>query len=83
MAALVRFCHCEKEGEHVKDGDEGARARPVSFRHHPTLRRLEDGILLQRLQNDFDIHKQFHMQKSTEHGRYALGDVGSMLLTRR
>lgn len=30
--------------------------------------------------SDFDIHKQFHVQKSTEHGSYALGDVGSMLL---
>jgi hypothetical protein len=63
---------------------ERTLARPVSFRHHPTLWRLER---LQKclwvLGSDLDIHKQFHMQKVLSMGRYAPGDVGSVLLAGR
>lgn len=50
-----------------KDG-ERALARPVSFRHHAILPATLRMVLLQSVckvsvGSDFDIHKQFHVQK--------------------
>jgi hypothetical protein len=65
MAALVRFCHCEKEGEHVKDNELGLG--PFRSAIIQPFRRVEDGTppgpAKLSVGSDFDIHKQFHAQK--------------------
>jgi hypothetical protein len=66
MAALVRFYHCEKEGEHVKDGERSSGSgRFVPSSSNPPGG-FEDGTSRAckvSVCSEFDIHKQFHAQK--------------------